>query len=132
MEVFRSVRFFCSVQVQTLHPDPTALEELRRLPFLNSDEVIAGLQNELPAYLAACDGCQQMTNEEKVAWWRNNSADLPCWVSAEKKFLLLQVSSAKVERVFSMLQAAFSHHQHQALMDYIQASLMLRYNHHGQ
>ena len=41
MEVFRYVRFFCPVQVQTLHPDPAALEELRRLPLLNSDKVQA-------------------------------------------------------------------------------------------
>ena len=49
-------------------------------------------------------------------------------MSVAKKIILIPVSSAAAERVFSMLKAAFSEQQDAALADYLQASLMLRYN----
>ena len=50
-----------------LPPDAVAIEQELgpRLPFLD-DAAIAGLQPELPAYLAECNGCQEMSDLEKV------------------------------------------------------------------
>lgn len=126
LDMFKYVRYFCPVQVQDLRPDGNAIEHLQCLPFLQGS--IEGLQAELPAYLAACDGCANLSDEEKVAWWQGHSQELPCWSSAVKKVLLLQVSSAAAERVFSLLKAAFSDQQENALTDYLQASVMVRYN----
>ena len=39
-----------------------------------------------------------------------------------------QPSSAAVERVFSMLNNTFKDQQHNSLQDYLEASIMLRYN----
>ena len=50
------------------------------------------------------------------------------WCVIVRKFLLLQPSSAAVERVFSLLNSGFGTLQEQSLQDYIQASVMLRYN----
>ncbi len=42
----------------------------------------------------------------------------------------MQPSSAASERVFSILKASFEEQQDSALQDYVEASLMLQYNHH--
>lgn len=48
--------------------------------------------------------------------------------SAVKKILLVQPSSASAERVFSLLQNAFSKQQEAALEETVETSVMLRYN----
>ena len=53
---------------------------------------------------------------------------LPHWSSLVKKLLLIQPSSASAERVFSLLTNAFGSQQESALQDYLEASVMLRYN----
>ena len=45
-----------------------------------------------------------------------------------KKILLVQPSSASAERVFSLLQNAFSKQQEAALEETVETSVMLRYN----
>lgn len=50
------------------------------------------------------------------------------WSSLVKKLLLIQPSSASAERVFSLLTNAFGSQQESALQDYLEASVMLRYN----
>ena len=44
------------------------------------------------------------------------------------KLLLVQTSSAAAERVFSILNSSFNDLQEHALVDYLQASVMLQYN----
>lgn len=53
---------------------------------------------------------------------------LPHWSSLVKKLLLIQPSSASAERVFSLLTNAFGSQQESPLQDYLEASVMLRYN----
>ena len=53
---------------------------------------------------------------------------LPNWSAAVKKILLVQPSSASAERVFSLLQNAFSKQQEAALEETVETSVMLRYN----
>ena len=66
---------------------------------------------------------------KKVEWWRQHAERLPHWAKAVKLVLLVQPSSASAERVFSLLRTAFSDQQEGALQDYIEASVMLQYNH---
>ena len=57
-----------------------------------------------------------------------NSVRLPHWASLVMKLLLIQPSSASAERVFSLLNNAFNDQQDNALEDYLEASVMIRYN----
>ena len=65
-----------------------------------------------------------------MKWWKQHSDNLPNWSSAVMKVLLVQPSSAAAdhERVFSLLNASFDDLQDHALVDYLQASVMLQYN----
>ena len=66
--------------------------------------------------------------DDKLTWWANHKDTLPHWSSLVKKLLLIQPSSASAERVFSLLTNAFGSQQESALQDYLEASVMLRYN----
>ena len=56
------------------------------------------------------------------------SDNLPHWSSAVMKVLLVQPSSAAAEQVFSILNSSFNDSQEHALVDYLQAWVMLQYN----
>ena len=103
-------------------------EEFRNFPFLDNDNIIANLARELPDYLAAADGVVMANEEEKLAWWAAHSDTLPHWAGVVKKLLVIQPSSASAERVFSLLKNAFNDQQDNGLGDYLEASVMIRYN----
>ena len=92
-----------------------------------NDNTIANLANELPDYLAAVDGVTLGNEDEKVTWWAAQRETLPHWSALVKKLLLIQRSSAAAERVFSLLNS-MSSQQGNSLEDYIEASVMVRYN----
>lgn len=128
VRAFKAARFCCPVQVQALRPTSASLEELRNFPFVNNDATIANLAQELPLYIAAADGVNVACEEDKVTWWAAHRDTLPHWCALVKKLLLIQPSSAAAERVFSLLSNAFTSQQDSALQDYLEASVMLRYN----
>ena len=103
-------------------------EEFRNFPFLDNDNIIANLARELPDYLAAADGVVMANEEEKLAWWAAPIDTLPHWAGVVKTLLVIQPSSASAERVFSLLKNAFNDQQDNALEDYLEASVMIRYN----
>ena len=125
VRAFKAARLFCPVQVQALNPTAASLEELRNFPFANDDATIANLAQELPLYL---DGVTVTCEDDKLTWWANHKDTLPHWSSLVKKLLLIQPCSASAERVFSLLTNAFGSQQESALQDYLEASVMLRYN----
>ena len=53
---------------------------------------------------------------------------IPNWSLAVKNVLLVQPSSAALERVCIILAASFNDQYYHALADYIQANAMLQYN----
>ena len=128
VRAFKAAHLCCPVQVQALNPTAASLEELRNFPFANDDATIANLAQELPLYLAASDGVTITCEDDKLTWWANHKDTLPHWSSLVKKLLLIQPSSASAERVFSLLTNAFGSQQESALQDYLEASIMLRYN----
>ena len=91
------------------------------------DATIANLATELPLYLATADSVMCDSEEEKRVWWAAHRDTLPHWVALVRKLLLIQPSSAAAERVFSVL-STLSAQQEGALEDYIEASVMIRYN----
>jgi len=99
---------------------------LKVVPFFKNDE-LDKLKTELPSYVAKTDGiCDTL---DALEWWKHNAVTLPCWSNAVKKVLAVQPSSAAAERVFLLLNTGFGDLQGNLLKDYIEASVMLRYNH---
>ena len=43
-----------------------------------------------------------------VEWWKAHEPDIPTWADAYKLILLVQLSSAAAERVFSLIVAKFN------------------------
>ena len=86
------------------------------------------MARELPDYLAAADGVVMANEEEKLAWWAAHSDTPPHWAGAEKKLLVFQPTLASAERVFSLLKNVFNDQQDNTLEDYLEASVMIRYN----
>ena len=80
---------------------------------------------EIPMYMAANEDVS--TEIDLIAWWKRHAIELPKWANAFKKVLLIQPSSAAVERVFSILQR-FTVQQQSSLEDYIELSVMLHFN----
>ena len=128
VRAFKVARLCCPMQVQNLNPTAASVEEFRNFPFLDNDTIIANLARELPDYLAAADGVVMANEEEKLAWWAAHSDTPPHWAGVVKKLLVIQPSSASAERVFSRLKNAFNAQQDNALEDYLEPSVMIRYN----
>ena len=96
--------------------------------FSTSNEVSNNLVTELPHYLDAATDVSIPCEEDKVKWWRQQSDNLTHWFSIFMKVLLMQPSFATAERVFSILNTSFNDSQEDALVDYLQACVMLWYN----
>ena len=62
-----------------------------------------------------------------LLWWANNGKDFPTWALAMQIVGSFTPNSAAAERVFSMLKRMFGDMQMRALVDMIQAALMLNY-----
>ena len=135
LTAFKAARLMCPATVRSLGVTPVSVQQLRAFPFLNEDVIINGLCEELPLYLGMAEDVVFNGDSladvvmKKVEWWRDHEKDLPHWSHAVKIVLLVQPSSAASERVFSLL-AAFSDQQEAALQDYLECSVMIRYNQH--
>ena len=87
-----------------------------------------GLVRELPQYIAATEDVAIECEGRTVEWRNAYEERLPNRSSAVKKVLLVQPSSAAAKGVFSLFSASFHEHQENALSDYLQAIVMLKYN----
>jgi len=92
------------------------------LPFV-TEPILAQLKEEYPLYAAAAEDLS--TDCEIVTFWNLHTSSVPIW--KENAVLLLQPSSA-AEHVFSILKNSFGNQQLSALEDYLEASLILKYN----
>ena len=131
LAAFKASRPFNPNIVKLLNPDASSVDALSVIPFFNQEEITA-LKRELPSYLgkiAAIDN-DDSSDVDCLKFWKNSESILPQWAAAAKKILVVQSSSAAVERVFSLLNNAFKDQQHNSLQDYIEVSTMLRYNNH--
>ena len=126
--LFRRARYFDPMAVQDLNLTAENVRSLRIFPFLDSDRTIEALQAKLPAYIAAADGTDITEDDKKIRWWSLRQNDLPAWADAVRKVLLIQPSSAASERAFNLLACCLSSTQQSALEDYVESSVMLRYN----
>jgi hypothetical protein len=90
------------------------------------------LRVEFPAYRAALDGMDGTVNA--WSWWGLQGSDEACpfatWKACAAIFVLLQPSSAGVERVFSILNSIGDGNK-KMLEDAVEATCMLIYNDRG-
>jgi hypothetical protein len=111
-------------------------DNLPSFDFVSPDDVTALLQ-EVPAYLAATQHLptaaeraeEGLEGKDLRSFWREKKEQLPAMFTLVRKILLVQPSSAACERVFSILTNNFNPQQDHALADFIETSMMLRYNH---
>ena len=116
---------FCPAIVQALNLTPHNVDELRSLPVLDNDDVIAQLKTEMPIYVVAAINEPQDEGEVQLQWWKRQSR-LPGWQLAAKAAFALLPSSAPAERVFLLLKASTHHLQSGLLEDQLEATLMLQ------
>ena len=114
--------------------DVAFVADFQKVPPFVVHNLIPGLQEELPKYLAAaqgftCDRSDVKAFTSKVlAWWAKNHSKFPTWATAARITFALSPNSAASERVFSLLKLFFGEQQDASLSDAIQASLMLAFN----
>ena len=111
-----------------LQPTVADIESLKLFSFSDSKPIIDGLKAKLPTYLAATEDVSPEI--DPIAWWKRHATELPKWAEAFRSVLLIQPSSAAVERVFSILQNIITQQQ-SSLEDYVELSVMLQYNSHS-
>ena len=133
-EICRLVRAF-DPNFAAAHLVPASVDAMNVIEPLAAHADFAGLKQELPLYLAACQNAPAFDKSDVTAysdailsWWRQNGKSFPAWASAATIVFALSPNSAACERVFSMLKRMFSEQQIRALGDYIRAALMLTYN----
>ena len=101
--------------------------EIHQVQFLPwAVPMINGLKSELNAFKLIADKCD--ITMDRWEFWRTYYLSLPIWYKVAEEVVLVMVSSASVERVFSLLNHSFDDHQQSALQDYKEATVRLRYN----
>ena len=100
---------------------------LQIIPFFKDDK-LEKLKAELPSYLAKADDISDEL--DPLEWWKLNATALPYWSNAVKKvFGHFNLPQLLQRECFSLLNSGFGNLQGNSLKDYIEASIMLRYNH---
>ena len=103
--------------------------------FPRIDTLLPRLRAELEeyhsiAYAAVMTGAITAPPSPAELWnfWVVNSIQLPAWFEAARIVALVFVSSASVERIFSLYDSLFGSHLELALEDRREASVMLHFN----
>jgi len=100
------------------------VEHVHRLPW--AVPLFNSLKTELKSFKLIADRCD--ITMDSWEFWRTYYLSLPIWYKVAEEVVLVMVSSASVERVFSLLNHSFDDHQQNSLQDYKEASVRLRYN----
>ena len=129
LSAFKALQIFSPHKLATLKPDVSRVNLLQVIPAFEDSE-LEMLKAELPTQIAKADGIS--SDFSALEWWKLNSMNLPSWSIRLKKVLAMQPSSAAAERVFLLLSTGFGDLQESSLSDYIEASIMLRFNHKQQ
>ena len=125
VDFFKSARLlnpirFCAVyNAQEL---PLLLDKFK---FLNDDEM-KQLVSEAPACIALANDIRH--DIDLMQWWRQNRSVLPNFTRLAFRVMLVQPSSACVERAFSQLRNLLTDRQEQTLEDAVELSVMLAFN----
>ena len=110
------------------------VDSLTNITPLRHHDLIDGMKTEVHAYLAACAGVVVDTStmhnftESVLIFWRRNWRKFPTWGKAASIVFSMTPNSAGAERVFSFLKLMFGDARTLVLADFIEGSLMLKYN----
>ena len=110
------------------------VEEMEEITPFKYHDLIPGLVAEFSTYKAKAQGCTfnrtdiPQYTKAILLWWANHRAELPAWAHAARIAFAFSPNSACCERVFSLLKLFFGHYQDSSLADYVEGSLMVRYN----
>ena len=117
---------FSPSKADELRPTATDIDSLSTFSFFSSSTINC-LKEELPTYLAKAANVDP--SMDILKWWKQHSPELPHWSAAAQNVFLIQPSSAAAEWVFSILNRSFDESQTNSLEDYVEATVMLQYNH---
>ena len=104
VDAFKSAQLFIPTKIHDIKPNASTVDTLRSFKFLDNDQTVNNLKSELPTYLALTE---DIIDVDSLLWWEKNSKKLPFWANACK----------------------FTEQQQSALEDYVEAALMIQYNH---
>lgn len=113
MKVFKAARLMLPQYVNTL--DKVDVSLLRdAFPKVVDDAMLVRLRSELPTYLSAAKDISVLPSDDEtpvedqvVLWWKEHSGEFGTWKQLFRRFMLIQPTSASVERVFSHLKRQF-------------------------
>lgn len=93
---------FQSTSSQCIRPTAADIERIRDVPFLNTNDVIQSLKDQLPTYLVKVAEINDAFDilSDSMRWWKDISFDLASWSSAVQKVVLVQPSFAAAESLF--------------------------------
>ena len=126
VQFFKAARVFSPINMCDMQPSTAMVDSLAAFPIFSDSTLQCNLKAELPAYVAAVEDVSPEV--DNLGWWKRHESQLPHLASACRTALLVQPSSAAVERVFSLLTNSFNCRQRHCLEDCIEASVMLQYN----
>jgi hypothetical protein len=133
-ELCRVIRAF-DPNFADAHLTPGFVDSMQAITPLAAHDMLLGLKQELPLYLAAAASAPAFDKSDVVGytdailkWWRTNGNSFPKWAMAARIAFALSPNSASCERVFSLLENMFGDQQLASLADYIRAALMLKFN----
>lgn len=93
-----------------------------------TEDIRRKLADEVKVYKAIVEQIDD-PNLNIPKFWKLHEEKLPIWAMCAKRLILLQPSSASVERVWAMFSNFFDPgSENSPLIDYIYAYLMIRYN----
>ena len=91
---------------------------------------LTALKTELPVYLALAQDINDQDFDKNciLPFFKTHRKELPNWGQFASLLAAQQISSAAVERVFSILKQAFDETQESSLNDYVMGIVMKMYN----
>ena len=92
---------------------------------LNDDEK-KQLVSKAPAHIALANDIHH--DIDLMQWWRQNRSVLPNFTRLAFRAMLVQPSSACVERAFSQLRNLLTDRQEQTVEDAVELSVMIAFN----
>lgn len=122
---FKAARLVDPRKVNDVMPSVNGIKKLGNFPFIKNSDLEKPIL-ELPNYMVASNGINNST--DILEWWKRHEKLLPSWSMEAQKLFLCQPTSAAAEQAFSLLKASFNDRQELALENYIETSLMFRYN----
>ncbi len=126
MSIFEGARNvnFKFIKDNTIEALLVAIHQVNYIPL--AVPIYDRLVAELDKYKEIADGCDR--GMDTWVFWRTYYLALPMWYTVDAEVVFIMVSSAAVERVFSLLTFMFDDQQQRALNDYKEASVRIRYN----